>query len=72
MPSTGSFSYVVPSWVAKWPGEVSCTGRADSEMIEMPAKMPSTASSTRFTVLGTSRSGSLDSSAMFETVSMPV
>ena len=71
MPSTGSFSYVVPSAVENVPA-CSCTGRAESATTEMPAYTPSTATSTRLTARGTSWPGSLASSAMFETVSMPV
>ena len=41
-------------------------------MIEIPAKMPSTAISTRLTVFGTCSPGSRASSAMLETVSIPV
>ena len=39
---------------------------------EMPAYTPRTASTTRLTAFGTCLPGSLDSSAMFATVSMPV
>ncbi len=53
------------------PGTV-ITGSAESATTVMPAYTPSTANRTRLTALGTSRPGSRASSAMFDTVSMPV
>ena len=48
------------------------TGSAESATTEMPMYTPSTAISTRLTAADVMRPGSFASSAMFETVSIPV
>ncbi len=71
IPSTGSFWYLPPSCVnacAPWP----ITGSALSATTVIPAYTPITAIRIRLTARGTSRPGSRASSAMFETVSIPV
>ncbi len=75
IPSTGSF------WKpcgGGWPSSVvACapcpvTGSAERATTVMPAYTPSTANRIRLTARGTSRPGFVASSAMFETVSIPV
>ena len=51
---------------------MAVTGSADSATTVMPAYTPITAIRIRLTALGTSRPGSRASSAMLETVSIPV
>ncbi len=71
IPSTGSAWYLPPSSVKAW-GPVPWTGSAESATTVMPAYTPRTATRIRLTARGTSRPGSLASSAMFDTVSIPV
>ena len=68
----GSPAYVVPSWVEYVPSGCWVTGSADSATAGMSAYITSTVSTVARMEAGMVRSGTCASSAMFDTVSMPV